>query len=277
MRDRPRGTCRDRTATTDDSTRLLASGALCDPSKEWNCDYEQTHHPRHRRAAIGSTSAFPLVARADQAILVHENIFDIGPGDVVDHADVLRMGRAGLPTLTFDGATGFADAETVVATITLSTHAIDGLGSIELLSSPISGTTSADWTIDETEAFDFQPAIELRYTAPSAADLGCDDHPDERFTTHLGVSATLAGSAGTTASFSADDFFGVVSFVITCPESVTRSNTPTLTTPPTSTLPGRDSIGSRAAWTLSLLFLAMAAGAGALVTLTRSSSTHRYR
>ena len=233
-------------------------------------------------AAIGLTLAFPLAARADQAILIQDKIFDIRPGDVVDHANVLIMSRAGLPTVAFDGSTGFADDETVVATITLSTQEIDGLGSVELLSSPsISGTTSADWTTDETSQFEFQPPIELRYTAPSAADLGCDDHPGERFATNLRVSATLVGSAGTTGSFSADDFPGVVSFVITCPASAPSpeapsSEAPTVTTPPTNTLGAPNAAGSGADWAASLLLM-VAAGAGALILLTRRSSGDRPR
>jgi hypothetical protein len=230
-------------------------------------------------AAIGSTLAFPLVARADQAILAEDALFEIAPGEVVDHADVLIMSEAGMPTVTFDnGATGFADQETVVATITLSTHDIDGLGSVELLSSPtISGTTSADWSAEEPTQFEFQPAIELRYTTPSAANLGCADHPGERFTTHLGVSATMVGSAGTMASFSADDFPSVVLFVTTCPASAAATDAPTVTPPPTTTLPEGDGTGSRADWPASLLILGVAAGAGALVVLTRLSRTHRYR
>jgi hypothetical protein len=229
-------------------------------------------------AAIGSTLAFPVVARADQAILAEDAFFELGPGEVVDHADVLIMSQAGMPTVTFDGATGFADNETVVATITLSTQDIDGLGSVELISSPtISGTTSADWTTGEPTQFEFQPAIQLRYTAPSAADLGCADHPGERFTTHLGVSATLVGSAGTMASFSADEFPQVVSFVTTCPPFAVETDAPTVTPPATSTLAARDRTESRADWPASLLILAVAAGAGALLVLTRRSSTHRHR
>jgi hypothetical protein len=230
-------------------------------------------------AAIGSMLAFPIVARADQAILAEDALFELGPGEVVDHADVLVMSEAGMPTVTFDnGATGFADQETIVATISLSTENIDGLGSVELLSSPtITGTTSADWSADEPIDFEFQPAIELRYTAPSAADLGCSDHPGQRFTTHLGVSATMVGSAGTMASFSADDFPSVVLFVTTCPASAAATDAPTVTPPPTTTLPVRDETGSRADWPASLLIVALAAGAGASVVLTRPSRTHRYR
>ena len=233
-------------------------------------------------AAIGSTLALPLAARADQAIFVHDKIFDLQPGDVVDHVNVLIMSRPGLPTVAFDGSTGFADNETVVATITLSTHEIDGLGSVELLSSPtITGTTSAAWTTDETSQFEFQPPIELRYTAPSAADLECDDHPGERFSTNLGVSATFVGSAGTTGSFSAEDFPGVVTFVITCPASAPSpeapsSEAPTVTTPPTNTLSGPDTVQSGADWAGSLL-LVVAAAASALMVMTRGSRTHRNR
>ena len=233
-------------------------------------------------AALGSTLAFPLVARADQAILVHDAVIDIAPGEVVDRADVLIMSQTGIPTVAFDGSTGFADNETVVATITLSTKDIDGLGSVELLGSPtLSGTTSADWTTGEPSYFEFEPAIQVRYTAPSAADLGCDDHPGERFTTHLGVSATLVGSAGTMASFSADDFPGTVSFVTICPASAPSpeapsSEAPTVTTPPTNTLPAPDATGTGIDWPSSLL-LVVAAGTGALVVLTRRSTTHRNR
>jgi hypothetical protein len=228
-------------------------------------------------AALGSTLAFPLAARADQAILIHDAVIDLAPGEVVDRADVLIMSQTGIPTVAFDGATGFADNETVVATITLSTKDIDGLGSVELLGSPtISGTTTADWTTGEPSYFEFEPAIQVRYTAPSAVDLGCDDHPGERFTTHLGVSATLVGSAGTIASFSADDFPGTVSFVTICPASAPPPEAPTVTTPPTNSLPAPDAAGPGTDWASSLI-LVVAAGAGALIVLTRRSRTHRSR
>jgi hypothetical protein len=184
---------------------------------------------------IGSAFSLPLEARADQAILLHDAIFNIGPGGTVDHDDVLFISQSGIPTVVFDGATTFADNETVVATITLSTQEIDGLGTVELLSSPtISGTTPADWTTGGSAEFQFEPAIELRYTAPSAATLGCVEHPGERFTTHLGVAATLVGSAGTKASFSASDFPGVATFVIRCPAAAPEP-TPTPTTSPRAT------------------------------------------
>jgi hypothetical protein len=234
-------------------------------------------------AALGLTLAFPLAARADQAILVRDAVFEIGPGEVVDHTDVLAIVPAGIPTVVFDGATGFAADETVVATITLSMQDLDGLGTVDLLSSPtISGTTSADWPSVESNALELQPAIELRYTAPTATDLECDVNPGQRFTTHLGVSATLVGSAGTMASFAADDFPGVVSFVITCPASSVGDpgvggTTVTVTPPPTYTLPAPEDTRSRAALPAQLLFLAVVAGVGALVVLARPPITRRYR
>ena len=234
-------------------------------------------------AALGSTLAFPLAASADQAIFARDATFEVAPGEVVEHADVLVISGAGSPTVIFDGATGFAAGETVVATISLSTHDLDGLGAVELLSSPtISGTTSADWPNDEPYEFAFQPAIELRYTAPTAADLECDVNPGQRYTTHLGVSATLVGSAGTMASFSAEDFPAVVHFVVTCPAwapspAAPSQAAPTVTTPPTNTLPAPEANGSRASWPGSLLLLVVAAGASASIVLTRRSSRDRSR
>jgi hypothetical protein len=184
---------------------------------------------------IGSAFSLPPDARADQAIMLHDGYFEISPGAVVDHSDVLVISRYGIPTVKFDGATGFADSETVVATITLSTQKIEGLGTVELLSSPtLSATTPADWTSGDSAEFQFEPVIELRYTAPSAAALGCAEHPGERFTTHLGVAATLVGSAGTMASFSASDFPSVVMFIVRCPAATPRP-VPTATTRPTAT------------------------------------------
>jgi len=230
--------------------------------------------------ALGSTLAFPLAASADQAIFARDATFEVVPGEVVEHADVLVISEAGIPTVIFDGATGFAAGETVVATISLSTQDLDGLGAVELLSSPtISGTTSADWPNDEPSEFTFQPAIELRYTAPTAADLECDVNPGQRYTTHLGVSATLVGSAGTMASFSAEDFPGVVTFVVTCPAwaPTPAPEAPTVTPPPTNTLPAPDGDGPRADWPGSLLLLVLAAGASALIALTRRSTGDRSR
>jgi len=243
---------------------------------------------------LGAALAFPLVARADQAILAHDALFEVAPGEVVTYSDTLFISRAGMATVMFDGASGFADDETVVATIALRTNRVtkpdevvgddlDGLGSMELLSSPtITGTTPADWTTGEPELvadFEFGPAIEFRWTAPSAEELDCDDRPGYEVRTWLAISATLVGSKGTMASFSAEDFPSTVAFDVTCPMSAPTSEpgataAPRVTTPPTHTLP-LDEATSRGEWADWLPYLVLVAGAAAVVVLTRLLRSHR--
>jgi hypothetical protein len=234
--------------------------------------------------ALGTTMTLPAVVHADQVILVRDAVLEMAPGDVTYYIDDLAISAAGLPTVVFDGSTGFADDETVVATIALSTHDIDGLGSVELVSSPtITGTTPADWTTGAVPSeFVFVPRIELWYTAPSSEELGCDDHPGERFTTSLGISGTLVGSMGTTASFSADDFPRYVVFAITCPVATPTlpptspaPEAPTITPPPTDAVPTSNA-GSGDAWAGRLFSLALAAG-GAFLVLTFLSRPSRRR
>jgi hypothetical protein len=193
-------------------------------------------------ATLAINLMLPLAARADQAILSHDALFVLRPGESVEHSDTLVLSRFGIPTVVFTGTSGFADNETVVATIALSLQNIDDLGTVELLSSStLTGTTTAAWTSDPPDPaaseFTFDPPISLRYTAPSAVELDCAGHPGKTFRTHLGVAATLVGSAGTTASFSADDFPGVVMFDVTCPAAVAppseAPSAPHPTLPPT--------------------------------------------
>lgn len=197
-------------------------------------------------AALAINLALPLAVRADQAIFAGEMIFKLAPGESVEHSDTLVLSRFGIPTVVFDaGASTFADNETVVATIALSTLDIDDFGTVELLSpSTLTGSTTATWTADPpdpaTGEFTFDTPISFRYTAPSAAALDCAAHPGETFRTRIGVAATLVGSEGTTASFSAQDFPGVVSVEVTCePAAPTAQITPPptadVTPPPTDT------------------------------------------
>jgi hypothetical protein len=232
---------------------------------------------------LGTTLAFPLVARADQAILAHDRLFEVAPGEVVTYGDTLVITRFGIPTVVFDGASGFADDETVVATIALSTRGIDGLGSVELLSSPtITGTTPPGWTTGEPELvadFEFAPAIEFRWTAPSAEELGCDDRPGYEVRTHLAISASLVGSKGTKATFSAERFPSTVLFDVTCPEPAATSGPgapsgPTVTTPPTDTLPV-DPAASRGESIDGLLHVALLVAVLFVGTLLSRPQRHR--
>jgi hypothetical protein len=235
---------------------------------------------------LGTTFAFPLVARAEQAYLAHEWWSKVAPGEVVTHSDTLIISRV-QSTLVFEGASGFADDETVVATIALRmdevllpSEVVPEFGSLELLSSPtITGTTPADWTTGGAmPEFEFSPAIEFRWTAPSAERLGCDDRPGHEARAYLTISATLVGSNGTMASFSADDFPSTVAFDVTCPEPAPTSETgapaaPAVTPPPTDAL----SLDARrpGEWADWLPHVVLIAGAAAVVVLTRVSRSHR--
>ena len=228
-------------------------------------------------ATIGSMLTFPLVARADQAILVHDALFEIGPGEVVEYDDVLIVSQFGIPTVVFDGATGFADDETVVATIELSLKAIDGLGSVELLSSPtISGTTPADWTTGEVpDELSFQP----RHRAPLHRPVGrrtrmrrpprraVHDPPwgecDARRI--RGNHGLVLGGRLPEHRLVQDHMPRVGTRAEAPAPEEPAPGAPTVTPPPTNTLP-LDSDGSRGEWADWLVYVTAAAGAAALVS-----------
>jgi hypothetical protein len=160
-------------------------------------------------------------ARADQAILSRDDTVDVPVGGWVElTAGALVLGHSGIPTVVYDGGREFGDDETVVATITL--HTSDDLGTVEILSlGTLTGVTPSHWTADPIDAtsgeFTFDPPIVFRYTAPSHEKLGCADRPDKVVVSWLHVAATLIGSSGAKASFSADTFPGTVGFDNICP------------------------------------------------------------
>jgi hypothetical protein len=191
--------------------------------------------------------ALPLSVQADQAILSRERLFELDPGQSVEFTSPIVISRYGIPTVVFDGAAGFADNETVTATITLSAH--DGLGSVRLLSSSVlTGTTPTGYSLDPPDPsfseFTFDPPVSFRYTAPSAATLDCDARREKVVHASLGIAATLVGSAGTTATFSAETFPGVVMFDIYCPAE-TYIEEPTSTALPAHALPDPTTTASR--------------------------------
>jgi hypothetical protein len=228
-------------------------------------------------AVLALNLAFPFAVGADQAIMSHDALFALRPGESVEHSDTLVLSRFGIPTVVFTGTSGFADNETVVATIALSLQNVDDLGTVELLSSStLTGTTTAAWTSDPPDPaaseFTFDPPISLRYTAPSAVDLDCAGHPGKTFRTHLGVAATLVGSAGTTASFSADDFPSVVIFDVTCPAASSLG-----TAPPTDTVQTSAAGTPKPSFPAWLLMLGPAVAAVIGAKLARRPSTERVR
>jgi len=178
---------------------------------------------------LGTTLAFPLVARADYATFFpDEQSLQLSPGDIAYGfipLVIVASDDATLGMIVYEGTSGFADDETVVATIALSLHQIDGLGSVELLSSPtITGTTPVDWTTGgDSWYFELGPPIEFRYSAPSAEELGCDDYPGEDFATYVHVDGTLVGSKGTIASLGAENRHYVFDYHVTCPMAAPTS------------------------------------------------------
>ena len=192
-------------------------------------------------AGLAINIALPGTVRADQAILANEALYDLSPGESVEHTASLIVSRYGMPTVVFDGSSGFADDETVVATITLT--AKKGIGTVKLLSpSTLTGITTSHWTADPPDPsfseMRFDPPISLRYTAPTASALHCDDRPGSVIHTSLGIDATLVGSAGTKASFSSDSFPGTVMFDIICPV-VVYEEAPTPTVAPKTPAPAK--------------------------------------
>jgi hypothetical protein len=235
-------------------------------------------------AALAINFALPLAARADQAIFGGEMILKLAPGQNVEHIDPLVLSRYGIPTVVFDaGASTFADNETLVATIALSTMDVDDLGTVELLGpSTLTGTTPVGWSMEppdpSTSDFTFDPPISFRYTAPSAAELHCAANPGETFRTSIAVAATVVGSAGTTASFSAQDFPGVVRVEVTCAPA---APSPQVTPPPSTdmTPPPTDTTGTSATEPTQASFLAWFAivGAALVVVAVAASLTRRIR
>jgi hypothetical protein len=191
-------------------------------------------------AALALNLALPRTVHADQAIMSHDALFEISTGESVEHTDTIVVSRYGIATVVFDGASGFANNETVVATITLSTR--DGIGTVELLSpSTLTGRTTSRWTTDPPDPasseFTFDPPVSLRFTAPTATALDCDGRREKVVRTSLRIGATLIGSAGTKASFSADSFPGVVMFDIICPATEMYTEAPAATVVPTHAPP----------------------------------------
>ena len=230
-------------------------------------------------AAVLAFGGAPAV-RGDQATLL-DFVEQIGPGETAEWSFTLVIAAAGLPNVAYENADSFAVGETVTATITPIVQP-DGFGTVELIGDhTLTGTAPDDWKTGESGEFGdiaFTPQLTVRYTAPSLEELGCTDHPGEKFFGHVGVLADFSGDAGTRAHIDPEmggqGWVGAaVPLEFECPpgESTTSSAEPTTssaqpTLPPTDTSPAGAASRTPPAWTVVPL-LAFVTG---LLALTRS-------
>ena len=221
-------------------------------------------------AAVLAFGGAPAV-RGDQATLL-DFVEQIGPGETAEWSFTLVIAAAGIPNVAYENADSFAVGETVTATITPIVQP-DGFGTVELI-----GDHTLTGESGEFGEIAFTPQLTVRYTAPSLEELGCTDHPGERFFGHVGVLADFSGDAGTRAHIDPEmggqGWVGAaVPLEFECPlgESTTSSAEPTTssaeqTLPPTDTSPAGAASRTPPAWTVLPLF-AFVTG---LLALTRS-------
>jgi hypothetical protein len=223
-------------------------------------------------AAVLAFGGAPAV-RGDQATLL-DFVEQIGPGETAEWSFTLVIAAAGIPNVAYENADSFAVGETVTATITPIVQP-DGFGTVELISDDtLTGTAPDDSKTGDSGEFGeitFTSQLTIRYTAPSLEELGCTDHPGERFFGHVGVLADFSGDAGTRAHIDPEmggqGWVGAaVPLEFECPlgEPTTSSAEPTL--PPTDTSPAGTAGRTPAAW-MVLPLIAIVTG---LLALTRS-------
>jgi hypothetical protein len=215
-------------------------------------------------AAVLAFGGAPAV-RGDQATLL-DFVEQIGPGETAEWSFTLVIVGAGIPNVAYENADSFAAGETVTAMITPIVQP-DGFGMVELIGDhTLTGTKTGEFG-----EIAFTPQVTLRYTAPSLEELGCTDHPGERFFGHVGVLADFVGDAGTRAHIDPEmggqGWVGAavpLEFECSLGEPTTSSAEPTL--PPTDTSPAGGAGQTPATWTV-LPLIALVTG---LLALTRS-------
>jgi hypothetical protein len=150
-------------------------------------------------AAITLTFVSSHPARADQATfgVGSPEQWDVPAGTSISYSYNLYVCGSGAPNVAFENVETFAPGETVTAALTPMVWPA-GSGTIELTgATSVVGIVPATWS--PVECFTFSPEVSFRYTAPSAADLDCDDHPAELTFVYPGAHVEFAGDAGTRA------------------------------------------------------------------------------
>jgi len=159
----------------------------------------------NRRLLVAAFGAITLAfvwshdARADQATfgVGGPEQWDVPAGTSVSYAYNLYICGAGAPNIVYESGETFAPGETVTATLTPVVWPT-GSGTIELTgATSVVGSIPATWPLD---CATFEPEVSFRYTAPSAAELDCDDHPGELLPfVYPGAHVEFVGDAGTVA------------------------------------------------------------------------------
>ena len=139
--------------------------------------------------------------------------------------------------VAYDEGGTFLDGETVTATISDPKVSRQPVGTAELVGeTTVTGTVFEGWEGwtegDGTSGcFQFSPEVRVRFTAASAADLGCDDRPGaevwgfiEAHVDFVGDSGTLAQTTATVPNGSEDE--AIIAAGVTCPSSPTPTNPP---------------------------------------------------
>lgn len=190
--------------------------------------------------AIGLASVSSLDARADQGTfgLGGPEQWGVPAGTSITYAYEMGICRSGAPNVVYENAESFAPGETVTATLTPVVWPA-GSGTIEL-----TGATSVVTLIPAiwpSDCITFAPEVNFRYTAPSAAELDCDDHPGEQFPfVYPGAHVEFAGDAGMRAHTDPSlpgglGYEAAISVSVRCPAA---APTPTPTPAPSDPLAG---------------------------------------
>jgi hypothetical protein len=158
-----------------------------------------------RRLLVAAFSAITLAfvlsqhARADQATfgVGAPEQWDVPAGTSISYAYNLYICGAGAPNIVYESGETFAPGENVTATLTPVVWPT-GFGTIELTgATSVVGSIPATWPSD---CATFEPEVSFRYTAPTAAELDCDDHPGESLPfVYPGAHVEFVGDAGTRA------------------------------------------------------------------------------
>jgi hypothetical protein len=177
-------------------------------------------------------------ARADQATfgVGGPEQWDVPAGTSITYSYNLYICGAGSPNVAYENAESFAPGETVTATLTPVVWPV-GSGAIELTgATSVVALIPANWPSD---CISFVPEVSFRYTAPSAADLGCDEHPGEQLPfVYPGAHVDFEGDVGTRAHTDPDlpgglAYEAAIPVGVRCPAAA-----PTPTPAPTDPLAG---------------------------------------
>ena len=193
-------------------------------------------------------------ARADQAVfgVGEQNTWGVQAGTAFSHAYDIGICRTGAPNVVYENAESFVPGETVTQTLTPVVWPA-GSGTIELTgATSLVATIPAVWPSD---CITFEPEVSFLYTAPSEAELDCDDHLGETFpVVYPGAHVEFVGDMGTRAHTDASlpgglGYEAAIQVTLRCP-AVAPSPAPTPLPPTPSPTPTDPLGGGSARFTL---------------------------